>query len=60
MTKPDRPIVVFAPDPPDLSRLRLAVQFAAGVTIGLLAAALLAPAVLTAAQPQCQCIEARR
>lgn len=58
--KPSRPIVVFAPDPPDLSRPRLAVQFAAGVTVGLLMAALLAPVVMPAAQPQCQRIEDRR
>lgn len=59
--KHNRPIVLFSYDPPaDLTRPRLAVQFAAGFTIGLLAAALLAPVVLPAAQPQCQRIEDRR
>jgi hypothetical protein len=58
--KPNRPIVIFSPDPPpDLNRPRLAVQFAAGATVGLLAAALLMPVMLPA-QPLCQRIEARR
>jgi hypothetical protein len=39
-----RPIVIFAPDPPpDLSRARLAMQFAAGFACGAILAMLLMP-----------------
>lgn len=46
-----RPIVIFAPEPTDLSRPRLVAQFAAGFVCGIVATLLLLP-VLGNHQPQ--------
>ena len=50
--RPPRPIVVFAPDPPDLTRPRLLLQFAAGFTLGVVLILLAVP-LMPSVLPRC-------
>jgi hypothetical protein len=46
-TRQSRPVVIVTSDPPDLSSIRLAVQFAAGFVVGVLLAITVAPIALS-------------